>query len=538
MKEQEQLHDMWKMFVFEGKLHPDMESMIQSSWMRSKENHVDPFQTIGKEKLSEKEIQQKLRKKKGLIDTAQPLMKTLYHYIKGTGFLVTLSDEEGYLLIVIGDEDERMAAEKINFVVGANWSEEVMGTNAIGTAIKDKLPTQIMSYQHFSVINQSWSCSASPIFNRAGKMIGVLNVSGLSENMHPHTLGMVVSNAKAIENQLMVEEMTLQWKNHKIATKTITEQVDLIFDDIIGENPFFLQSITDAKLVAKTDSTVLIMGESGTGKDLFAQAIHNESARRDFPFIAINCGAIPKELLASELFGYVDGAFTGARRGGCAGKFELAHEGTVFLDEIAEMSLAMQVLLLRVLQNKTVTRIGGAKEIPVNVRIIAATNKNLQQEVSNGRFREDLFFRLNVMPIQIPSLRYRKDDIPILVHYFVVKLGEKLQKDIPNIPDDVMDFLCKYDWQGNVRELQNVLEYAMVKANARVLSVELFPAYMNIQRNEEQMDFPPIPRKDIIQKQAIEDSIDKYDGNFSRAAKYLGISRSTLYRKMKRYHIH
>ncbi|PLR80177.1 sigma-54-dependent Fis family transcriptional regulator [Bacillus canaveralius] len=647
MKEKE-LHHMWEMFVKDARLHCDLDPIVKSSWLRSKMNKVDPYQATGKEKLSEHELKLLVEKKRELIQISLPLMNTLYSLVKGSGFLVILCDESGYLLKVIGDRDPLIAAEKIQFVEGANWSEEVMGTNAIGTAIKVGTPIQIFSYQHYTIATQSWTCSASPIYEGNGQLVGVLNMSGPFEKVHPHTLGMVVSTAKAIENELQLKEKieknelmksyleettntlsdgiiiinekgtiiktnkTLQKMLHLhpdeiegvkltnvfenrtiesflllsqevvdreiklrirkngvhlsvlfnakpiirglqvigslVTVKEIKKvrlfvnhvsgnQAKVTFNEMIGENERFLDCLHEAKLAAQSASTVLIMGESGTGKDLLAQAIHNESSRRQNPFLAINCGGIPRDLLGSELFGYVEGAFTGARKGGSAGKFELADGGTLFLDEIGEMSLEMQVLLLRVLQNREVVRIGGFKVVPVNVRIIAATNKNLKQEVQKGNFREDLYFRLNVMPITMTSLRERKDDIPLLVHHFSSQLAYGLQKSIPAIRNEVMDLLTKYQWPGNVRELQNILERAIVKSSGRDLTADLFPEEITGLHSLPENPRLLLPRKDELKKQALMDSITKYNGNFSKAAKYLGISRSTLYRQMERYNI-
>ncbi|PLR83847.1 sigma-54-dependent Fis family transcriptional regulator [Bacillus sp. V33-4] len=647
MKEKE-LHHMWEMFVKDERLHCDLDPIVKSSWLRSKMNKVDPYQATGKEKLSEHELKLLAEKKRELIQISLPLMNTLYSLVKGSGFLVILCDESGYLLKVIGDRDPLIAAEKIQFVEGANWSEEVMGTNAIGTAIKVGTPIQIFSYQHYTIATQSWTCSASPINEGNGQLVGVLNMSGPFEKVHPHTLGMVVSTAKAIENELQLKEKieknelmksyleettntlsdgiiiinekgtiiktnkTLQKMLHLhpdeiegvkltnvfenrtiesflllsqevvdreiklrirkngvhlsvlfnakpiirglqvigslVTVKEIKKvrlfvnhvsgnQAKVTFNEMIGENERFLDCLHEAKLAAQSASTVLIMGESGTGKDLLAQAIHNESSRRQNPFLAINCGGIPRDLLGSELFGYVEGAFTGARKGGSAGKFELADGGTLFLDEIGEMSLEMQVLLLRVLQNREVVRIGGFKVVPVNVRIIAATNKNLKQEVQKGNFREDLYFRLNVMPITMTSLRERKDDIPLLVHHFSSQLAYGLQKSIPAIRNEVMDLLTKYQWPGNVRELQNILERAIVKSSGRDLTADLFPEEITGLHSLPENPRLLLPRKDELKKQALMDSITKYNGNFSKAAKYLGISRSTLYRQMERYNI-
>ena len=229
------------------------------------------------------------------------------------------------------------------------------------------------------------------------------------------------------------------------------------FNHLIGSSPEIEKTIARARKFAVSDSTVLIVGESGTGKELFAHSIHSESLRREGPFVAINCASIPKELLESELFGYEEGSFTGAKKGGKAGLFELAHGGTLFLDEISELSLPLQLNLLRVLQEKVVRRIGGERVIPVDVRVIAATNRFLAAEVKKGTFREDLFFRLNVLNLHIPPLRQRRSDIPILIEHFCRKYrGNKSSKE--EFPRSIMRYLCEYDWPGNVRELENFIE--------------------------------------------------------------------------------
>lgn len=216
-----------------------------------------------------------------------------------------------------------------------------------------------------------------------------------------------------------------------------------------------------AHTAAFSDANVLITGDSGTGKEIVAHAIHQASSRRDEPFIAINCSAIPKELLPSELFGYVPGAFTGANPKGKKGKFEEAHKGTLFLDEIADLPLESQVQLLRVIQEQEITRIGSNNPIPIDVRIIAATNKNFQNEISRGKFREDLYYRLNVIPIKLPSLNERREDIPLLAEYFIKRCSKKHFKGPFHITKEAMEILQNYNWPGNIRELQNAIEFAV-----------------------------------------------------------------------------
>jgi PAS domain S-box-containing protein len=336
-----------------------------------------------------------------------------------------------------------------------------------------------------------------------------------------------------IGSMIMMKEIE---KVRQFVNRLSGNQAKITFDDIIGQHPHFIQKLNEAKLAAATDSNVLILGESGTGKEMLAQAIHNASKRKNKPFIAINCGGIPRDLLGSELFGYVEGAFTGAKKGGSAGKFELADGGTLFLDEIGEMSLEMQVLLLRVIQEKEVMRIGGHKVIPVDVRIIAATNKNLREEVQKGSFREDLFFRLNVIPIILPYLRERKEDIPLLVKYFISKLCNKLNKPFPEIRPDFLQALIQYDWPGNIRELQNVLERTLNRNTKSILSAkdlpeELFQPFLS--QAKEEMEI----HKDDIKKRSLIQALHLFNGNITKAAEHLGISRSTFYRQMKKYKI-
>lgn len=313
------------------------------------------------------------------------------------------------------------------------------------------------------------------------------------------------------------------------------------FEDIIGESYEMQRVIEYAKIVANSPSTILIEGESGTGKELLAQSIHTYSNRKDAGFVAVNCGALPETLIESELFGYDDGAFTGAAKGGKPGKFELANGGTIFLDEIGEMPLDMQVKLLRVIQEGRITRVGGTREIPVNVRIIAATNKDLKEEIKHGTFRLDLYYRLSVIPLHIPSLRERKEDIPMLINYFLHSKALKLNKDVPEISPEVYKFLLSYGWPGNVRELENFIEKT-VNLNGSIVwdvakdQVKNLPSVDNLPRKGDASKLP-LTTIDAMEERMIKQAIKELEGNISQVAKTLGISRNTLYLKMKKYGI-
>ena len=307
------------------------------------------------------------------------------------------------------------------------------------------------------------------------------------------------------------------------------------FNDIIARSTSTVKLIKYAKKVSNSPSTILITGESGTGKEVFAQAIHNASERHDSAFVAVNCGAISPTLIESEMFGYEEGAFTGARKGGCPGKFELANGGTIFLDEIGEMPVDMQVKLLRVLQESTITRVGSQENKKIDVRVIAATNKDLAVEVEKKRFRLDLFYRLNVIPVHIPALRERKEDIIPLARHFMASKGEKLNKPIPELTKDIENELLTYSWHGNVRELENYIEKLVnVGDNADILDFEI---HEKDEPKATPLFIKELKTLEVVEKEAIILAITELKYNISKVAKSLGIGRNTLYSKMKKYSI-
>lgn len=341
------------------------------------------------------------------------------------------------------------------------------------------------------------------------------------------------SKGELLGKVLIIQQMS---RAAKLVTSALGNYARFTFGDIIGQDPKLHDCIKMGMKVAKNSSNVLVLGESGTGKDLFAQAIHNASSRKDQPFFAINCAAIPRELLGSELFGYVEGAFTGAKKGGSPGKFELADGGTIFLDEIGEMPIDMQTSFLRVLEEKAVTRIGDKVAIPVDVRIIAATNKDLAKEVKRGNFRADLYYRINVVNIEVPPLRDRIGDITLLIDYFARALAERMGKRIDHISPEVYRICSQYDWPGNIRELQNVIDRAVNLADGNSLSPDLLP-----QGWTQLVDYRPNKfsgeRLKSIRKTTehttILGCVEKCKGNMTLAAQELGIARSTLYRKVR-----
>ncbi|UCE56169.1 MAG: sigma-54-dependent Fis family transcriptional regulator [Desulfobacterales bacterium] len=338
-------------------------------------------------------------------------------------------------------------------------------------------------------------------------------------------------------------ERSMEHTRLKEENRLLKESLGKQFDrqNIIGQSPAMTRLLETVAQVAPSEATVLITGESGTGKELIAGAIHFNSHRKEGPFVKINCAAITETLLESELFGHEKGAFTGADRRK-EGRFFQAHAGSLFLDEVSEMSLTMQVKLLRVVQEREFTRVGGEKTIQVDVRVIAATNKNLIDLIGKGAFREDLYYRLNVVGMEIPSLRQRREDIPLLAQHFLKTFSAKNQKDIKGFTPQAMDHLIKYNWPGNVRELMNAVERAVVLARSDYLAEEDFLIIQNtltkdeeISQEAEQIYLEGDVSLEEIEKVTILKTLEAAHGNKSETARRLGITRKTLHKKLKTY---
>ncbi|MEA4924105.1 MAG: sigma-54-dependent Fis family transcriptional regulator [Syntrophomonadaceae bacterium] len=649
----------WQAFVSYDKQSNLISPEIMESWRRCKMSGVNPRDGSCYNLLSPPELQNLLRERNEMIEIARPFMHKLYEFVKGSSFVVVITDERGYILELFGDADSLAKSSHYNFVQGAKWTEEEVGTNAIGTGLVLKKPFQTSGSEHYCFKHHDWTCSAAPIFDKNGRMIGILDMSGPLDGTHLHTLGMVVASAEAIMEQMLIQEknrqltitnnrMTNIFQNmsdgvllidHKGVIKDINPVAKLIlgksdrdlvghsiqetlgqsvpaveqtlvrqegytdveilvdtvngrvhclsscmpilddnkslsgavilvrpiekvqqlvnrfsgteahfnFEDIICHSPLMKKAVQIAARAALGNANILLEGESGTGKELFAQAIHNRSSRRKGPLVAINCGAIPRELIGSELFGYVEGAFTGAKRGGRPGKFELAGGGTLFLDEIGDMPLEQQVALLRVLQDKKISRIGDDKIIPVDFRVICATNKNLAAEVENGNFREDLFYRLNVVSINIPPLRERSEDIPLLFRHFLKVIGGDNESNARvELQPEVIHYLQQYQWPGNVRELQNVVERFISTAESPCIDVNRLQALMyqhttnnpisNFESGNESVASERKKRKRMqseMEYREITELLAKHNGNITLVAREMRVCRNTIYRKMR-----
>ncbi|MDF2679803.1 MAG: transcriptional regulator [Brevibacillus sp.] len=385
-----------------------------------------------------------------------------------------------------------------------------------------------------------------PVHKRE-KTVGVIGIIGFSteqkEKMLHHSekwMPFLQHISSLIEHKLLELDAELEKSCHIQEEKPEASANPVYYAQLIGAETGLRDVIAKARKVTNSISTVLVRGESGTGKELLARAIHSESTRSRYPFVAINCAAIPESLLESELFGYEGGAFTGSRREGKPGKFELAHKGTIFLDEVGDIPLALQPKLLRVLQEKTVDRVGGIKTIGIDVRVIAATHRDLEQMVREGTFREDLYYRLNVIPLRLRPLRERREDIPLYLHHFLYRFSTLLQKSPCQLDAALAQRLIEYDWPGNIRQLENAVEYMVNMAEGDKIGFEDVPEYLlspgEGERTENQVhslerllaDY----ERSVLHRYFTDHA---YAQDKAAIANKLQISLSTLYRKLEKY---
>ncbi len=626
---------------------PDLTSMIQRSLERSAQYGIDPNHSGAPEanRLTSKQLRERIEDQQEFYSLAREQLDSLYRLLKDTGFCMALADRDGYILYVVGDSDLVEHFKRRRCTPGYRWTERDLGTCAIGLALEERKPIFLPGDMMYSAPAQKFSNAGAPVISPDGmEVLGVISLSGYTEKMHIHTLGLVRQSAETVTAHLRASDHTreLEIKNHYMKallqsasrgmvtvdqrgcivevnhraqvllrisenaegeslTNYLDESFEILkylevgkefsvreilirktgathfvsfdpiriksgelvgglitvlakkeimrlavevggshahftFDSILGESKELKKALHLAHIAAGSATPVLLSGETGTGKELFAQAIHNESDRRNRPFVAINCGAIPKELLESELFGYEEGAFTGAQKGGRPGKFELADTGTLFLDEIGEMPFDMQVKLLRALQSGEIQRVGGLRSIQVDLRIISATNKDLKRAIQEYQFRSDLYYRICTLKIAIPPLRDRMDDILPLAEYFINRHELLLNRNPRQLKSETIEELLKYGWPGNIRQLESAVERAVHLSEGGVLMPEHFGltdksfTSSNNKRNSQQLC-----TLYEIERQAIVDTLEKHNNNICKAAVSLGISRPTIYRKLKKY---
>jgi len=630
----------------------DIASMIATSHQRSEQFGLCPDSRPDFNPIAGADLSQLVEHNRLLYSHAVPAMETLYQQIANTHNMVLLTDARGVIVHSLGDADFLEKANRVALTPGVAWSEESKGTNAIGTAIAERVPTTVHADQHFLSANHFLTCSAAPITDHRGNVVGVLDVSGDRRSFHKHTMALVRMSALMIENQMFAatfeNAITLHFHTRPEFIGTLMEGIasfspggrflaanrnglfqlglsypalqahtfsslfglpvsalydhyrtaapgllDLCmhngvrvcgraelrltngvhvltgaFDDaphaaallqpaakaptrrlsglryLNTGDPQLEQVIDKVNRVLGRDVPILIMGETGTGKELLAQAIHNDSPRAQGPFVAVNCASIPETLIESELFGYEDGAFTGARKKGAVGRILQANGGTLFLDEIGDMPYPLQARLLRVLQERMVTPLGSGKSIPVNVELICATNHNLRRRIAEGLFREDLYYRLNGLVVKLPPLRERTD-LETVVKKILASETDADGNSRHTISDEVLRLFRRHKWPGNFRQLTNLLRTAAIMAGE---DDEISLRHMPDDFLDDIADAPGTPAPaaapaaqpviaaganlEEMELAAIVRSLEANGGNVSATARALGVSRNTIYRKL------
>ncbi len=644
-------YNCWKRFVTDKKeIDSDLiRPIILESWKRSKAYGVDPYRT-GCVSVSTEELEHIKNVHSDLLETALPYLQKLYNLIKGSGSLITLTDENAVVLDVFSDDDIQSMQNFPN--PGTIHAEKIIGTSGIGTTLFTDKPLQIHAEEHWIKGNHKWACNSSTIHSN-GKIIGCFNLSCPSSNTHVYSLGLIVASVNAIERELdlksalkekqrlvkqqnavlelvdtgiiLINKQGIILQTNKMVhdifniyssldghhiSELIHENIDFIslinnevslndreislklkgkhtylrvstafikneksiealvikihkekailkmvnriagsraiytFKNIIGKSPKLLKCIKLVEMANRTNANVLIMGQSGTGKELFAQAIHNDSSRKKGPFVAINCGALSRNLIQSELFGYEGGAFTGAKKEGNPGKFELADGGTLFLDEIGELPLEAQVNLLRVLQTGEVIRIGAKYAKSIDVRIIASTNKDLYLSLQEKTFRNDLFYRINIFICKLPALRERPEDIRILADIFLKRFSQDMLNKFQGIQEKVYEIFENYNWPGNIRELENVIDRAIAVADTSWITMSDLPSYLQSTHTNLVEHVPALYDKKKeqgireIEYECLLDLLKRNYGNIREVARKMGVARSTVYNKIIKYKIH
>ncbi|HET9596220.1 MAG TPA: sigma 54-interacting transcriptional regulator [Anaeromyxobacteraceae bacterium] len=530
--------------------------MTLASWERSRAAGLHPDGRNVPVPLEDVAYRERLGARADIVDLFQHFTRRFAGALERLGACSFVCDEEGYLLSRIGPAETLRRFDHVSIREGASCSEAVLGTNAPGLALVTREPVMVTADEHYSRLYHTAFCVASPILDDDRTPIGCIDITkffdrnDVSAQVRKDLLQLVISLTDAIRSELSLRRLGRLAPEAAAmprlqATAAPLDASRATFAHVVGRSPRLAEVVRLARSYSLKDANVLIQGETGTGKELLARAIHNEGPRAAGHFVAVNCAAIPVELAESELFGYERGAFTGARAEGQLGKFELAHEGTLFLDEVDSMPLSVQAKILRAVETKRVSRINGKREIAVDVRIVAAGNRSLGEEVLAGRFRKDLFYRLNVLRLTIPPLRELDDDIPALLDAFLAAFAAELGTGVKVLTDDARARLVGYDWPGNVRELRNCVEYLYNTVDGEVVALQHLPPEIAESGPRAGAVAPllhAVPAStslelDAVARQHIVETMSRLGGSAVEAARALGISRSSIYRKLKKHGI-
>jgi len=551
--------------------------VVAQSWRRSLTAKLDPGLPRAPLVLDEEALHR--RRERPWLRVAEAALAPHIENIAGCNHILTVFDADGCMLSSVGAPQTLEGLREIQFMPGATWDEHVVGTNGPGTALVLRRPIHVIGAEHFCEAWHPWHCAAVPMFDpETSELLGALDISGEEHTAHPYALALATALARTVEQALLLHQraqaaaQTSQASvtvypglsrreggapqgQRENAAPTITQreaapqnQRDAVthapqprrgaqwgttrytVDDLLGSDPQLQEARKLARVAAGNRLPVLVLGESGVGKEVVAQSIHAHSLRAAHPFIAVNCGAIPAELIESELFGYAPGAFSGAQRTGAQGKFAAADGGTLFLDELCDLPLPAQAALLRVLQERQVTPVGSHRAQPVDVRVIAATNRDPRAEVAAGRFRADLYYRLNVLSITLPPLRARGRDILVLARKFL-QLAQRETGRRVTLGPQAEQALADYAWPGNVRELENLM--FRLSAVCPGDTVELSDLPSELQNAQPAAPGDPEFCDDANKRELI--AVVRGAKTMAEAAAKLGITRSTLYRRLERF---
>ena len=530
---------------------------ILDSWQRCSRAGLNPYHRNMPSAIAHSQFKKRMEQRIEIVELFQFYTRRFIGILEELGACSFVCDTDGYILSRIGYGKTLSFFDNVSLFEGGTIAEEVVGTNAPGLALVTREPVMVTADEHYTQMYHPAFCVASPILDENRNLLGCVDITKffdryISEDVKKHLFSLALSLSDMIRNEVFLGRVIKSSSvHHPHAGPSAVEQKpprclaeaaeepSVTFCRIIGKSPPIASALRIARNYAHKEGNVLIQGETGTGKELFARAIHTEGPRAGGPFVAVNCAAIPPDLAESELFGYERGAFTGAKAEGHPGKFEMANQGTIFLDEVNSMPLSVQAKILRVVETKRVSRINGKREIPVNVRVIAASNGNMAEEVTRGAFRKDLFFRLNVLPLRVPPLREMKEDFRDLLGSFFRECAARHDAPEKRVSDGALGRLSAYDWPGNVRELKNCVEYLCYTVEDEEVREHHLPPEIVPSRDggEAELTWEDTRNFATLERMFLVETMRRFQGNAVEAARMLGVSRSTLYRKLKKHGI-
>ena len=547
----------WRDYVRQG-CERGVQGKIIESWRRCGRGGLNPYERNIPVPVESSRFKKRMEENLEIVELYQFYIRRFSGLLEQLGACSFVCDTDGYILSRAGYGKVLHFFDNFSLSEGSSCCEKVIGTNAPSLALIVREPVVVTADEHYTKTYHPAFCAASPILDENRNLLGCVDITkffdpNISEELRKHLLNLAISLSDMIRNEVFLARLTKSTPSYRSAwgaaprepRESANGEIPAArprasFARIVGSAPPLAKAVRTARTYGRKEGNILILGETGTGKELFAQAIHDEDRRVNGPFVTVNCAAIPLELAESELFGYERGAFTGARTEGHPGKFEMAHQGTIFLDEINSMPLPIQAKILRVVETKRVTRINGKREIPVDFRIIAASNRVLADEVAAGTFRKDLFYRLNVLPLRVPALREMSEDIPALLDAFFQACAVEHGVCRKRVSPEALRRLVAYDWPGNVRELKNCAEYLCFTVEKDEIAEHDLPPEILARRIDapEPPAAPEEPRNlGSLERKFLIETMGGFHGNAVEAAKTLGISRSTLYRKLKKYGI-